>query len=223
MPAVHHQEAFSCGPRGGGGDTMMCDVLRIRVSRRAVRLGIFSLLVAGSVLLVGCTSDANDRATRLIALLLRASDLPPGWQRDRGGRGRLDQEREGIISRFVVFLRVPERQRAGAPVWQELIDDPNTNQAGDTFADIVRMEIPNNGWTWPEQVDFPYRADQIEVACTQDPDSPGTTWCTSVAQYGNFVSIIYAHVYEEQWLTMEDLERLLESIDKRMAAARDQP
>ena len=181
------------------------------------------LLILLSVLLIGCANDSNDRLERLFDLRLSASDLPAGWQLAHGGRGRLDQEREGVLSRSVFFRGVPERQRADVFVRQELIDYPSANQAADTFADIVRMEIPNNGWSWPEQVDFPYRTDQIEVACTQDPDSPGTTWCRSVAQYGNFVSIIYANVFEDRWLTMEDLERLLESIDKRMAAARDQP
>ena len=200
---------------------MMWGVLRIRVSRRAVRLGIFSLLVAGSVLLVGCTSDANDRATRLIALLLRASDLPPGWQRDHGGIGNWDREREDIVSRFVSFRGVPERQRAGVLVWQELIDYPSANHAGDEFADIVQKEIPPVAWSWPEQVDFDSQAIQIQLACRSTSSEPMS--CRSVAQYGNFVSVIYANVFEEQWLTMEDLERLLESIDKRLAAARDQP
>jgi len=170
-----------------------------------------------------CTSDANDRAIRLIALLLRASDLPPGWQRDHGGIGNLDREREDIVSRFVSFRGVPERQRAGVLVWQELIDYPSNPQAKDAYTDILRNEIPSEAWTWPEQVSFEYQADELEVTCLAQPSAPETTWCRSVAQYGNFVSIIYANVFEEQWLTMEDLERLLESIDKRMAVARDRP
>ena len=200
---------------------MRSEVLGAQVSRSATRVGILGLLLLASALLPACTSDANERATRIFALLLRASDLPPGWQRDRGGRGRFDHESEGIISRFVVFLQAPERQGAGAPVWQELIDYPNTNQAADAFAGIVRIEIPDNGWTWPEQVDFPYRADKLEVACVPQPSSPETTWCTSIAQYGNYISVIYANVFEEQWLTMEDFERLLVAADARLAGAKD--
>ena len=226
----------SCGPdtmsreRGGSPARIRSRVLPTVRKRRCTsthparwsKVGILSLLLLASVLLTGFTSDANERATRIFALQLRASDLPPGWQRDHGGRGKLDQEREGVISRFVSFGWGSDLQRAGVFVRQELIDYPSTNQAADAFADIVRVQIPSDAWTWPEQVDFRYQADKLEVACLQ-PSSLETTWCTAFAQYGNFVSIIYANVFEDRWLTVEDLERLLESIDKRMAATRDQP
>ena len=202
---------------------MTREVLHIQVPRRAARLGILSLLVLGCLLLAGCTSDANDRATRLFSLLLRASDLPPCWQRTRGVIGDWDQESKGIISRSVGFRGVPEQQRGDVLVSQELINYPSAAQAGEAYPSIVRVVIPTKSWSWPEQVSFRSQADQLQVACVQDPDSPETTWCSGVAQYGSFISVVRANVFEEQWLTMEDLERLLESVDARMAAARDQP
>lgn len=187
------------------------------------RLSVISLLLLVGALLQGCANGSSERLDRLFALRLRTSDLPPGWHHDRGAIGEWDQESKGILSRTVVFLGVPERQRAGVLVWQELVDYPSAAQAEDAYPDIVQAEIPAKSWAWPEQIDFHSQADQIQVACAQDVDSPETTSCRSVAQYGNYVSIIWANVFEEQWLTMDDLERLLESVDARMAAARDQP
>ena len=186
-------------------------------------LSMISLLLLVGALLQGCADGFNERLDRLFSLQLRASDLPSGWQRERGVVGRWDEEDKGILSRTVGFLGVPERQRAGVLVTQELIDYPSAAQAEDAYPDIVQAEIPVKSWTWPEQIGFRFQADQIQVSCAQDVDSPETTSCRSVARYGNYVSIIWANVFEEQWLTMDDLERLLESVDARMAAARDQP
>jgi len=184
---------------------------------------MINLVLLVGALLQGCVNGSSDRLDRLFALQLRTSDLPPGWQYARGAIGEWDQESKGILSRTVVFLGVPERQRAGVVISQELIDYPSAAQAENAYPDIVQAEIPTKSWSWPEQVNFRSQADQIQVACVQDPDSAGTTWCRSAAQYGNYISVIWANVFEEQWLTMEDLERLLESVDARMAAARDQP
>jgi YD repeat-containing protein len=51
--------------------------------------------------------------------------------------------------------------------------------------------------------------------------TPENSYCGSVAQYGNYISIIRANVFTGKWFTMGDLEYLLESIDTRLAAARD--
>jgi hypothetical protein len=173
-----------------------------------------------SALLVACTNEANERAARLFDLYLRASDLPPGWQRGRGSIGHWDQERKGIISRSISYHGVPEQQVLGVLVTHELIDYPSAAQAGDAYAEIVGEVIPNEAWTWPEQVNLKSQADQFRLACRRA--SSQTTSCGSVAQYGNFVSVIYANVFEDKWLTWEDLERLLGSVDTRLAAARDQ-
>ena len=194
---------------------------RERLRHTIARLRMLGFLLFVSLLLMACNNDANQRAKRILALQLRAADLPQGWQRTRGAIGDWDQEREGIISRSIGFLGAPEEQEVGALVTQELIDYPSTTQAGDAYQEIVADVIPNEGWTWPEQVSFQSQADQINLACRRA--SPENSRCRSVAQYGHYISIIRANVFTDQWFTMEDLGRLLASIDARMAAARDEP
>jgi hypothetical protein len=191
-----------------------------RLRYTIARLGMLGFLLFVSSLLVACNNDANERARRILDLQLRASDLPPGWQRTRGAIGDWDQEREGIISRSIGFLGAPEEQEVGALVTQELIDYPSTTQAGDAYQEIVSDVIPNEAWTWPEQVDFQPQADQIHLACRRA--SPENSRCRSVAQYGHYISIIRANVFTDKWFTMKDLDRLLESIDTRLAAATDE-
>jgi hypothetical protein len=181
---------------------------------------VFFFLLLVSVLLLGCTSDANERAHRITTLYLRASDLPPGWQRSDGGIGDWDQEREGVISRSLSYYGAPRDQVLGVLVTHELVDYPSATQAKDAYPKVVQAEIPTEAWTSPDQVHFESQADQIRIACL--PASAQTTLCRSVAQYGNYISIIYANVFTDKWLTMQDFERLLESIDTRLAAARDE-
>ena len=99
----------------------------------------------------------------------------------------------------------------------ELIDYPSITEAANAYTEITTALFPTEDWTWPEQVGLNSQADQFRVACRAA--SPENSHCSSVAQYGNLISVIHANVFQDKWLTIKDLERLLEAVDARIAAA----
>lgn len=191
-------------------------------------LGFLAIVLFSGALLAGCgdVCHPNPRLERLFPLFIRTTDLPSGWHREGGGIGDRDRESEGIISRWVQFRGVPERELLGVLVWQELIDYPDFDQAAQAYAQIVEEEFPVEEWTWPEQVRFESKADQFRLACLDvqatyvDVDERywGSYHCTAVGRYGSIISVIYANVFKDQWLTFDDLQCLLEVADTRLAS-----
>lgn len=188
---------------------------------------IWSFVLLASVLLSGC-DKSSPRLDRLFSLRIQTTDLPDGWYREKGGIGDRDSESEGIISRWVQFRGVPEAELPGVLVIHELIDYPDLDQATTAYGEIVEEAFPVEEWIWPEQIQLYRGADQFYLACLdiqaayEDADERywGMYHCTAVGRYGSTISLLYVSVFQDQWLTFEDLQRLLEAADARIA---DQP
>jgi hypothetical protein len=203
--------------------------LALRISKRLKceekRLqGLLGIALLLGVLIVACI-ESDSRLDRLFSLHIETTDLPEGWYRNKGGIGDRDRKSEDTISRWVAFQGVPEQEMLGVFVRHELTDYPDPDQAIRAYTEIVKEEFPVKEWTWPEQVHFESRADQFRLACLEwqmgiydDERLRGSYSCRAVGQYGTIISVIYANVFQDQWLTFEDLQRLLEAADARLAS-----
>jgi hypothetical protein len=190
-------------------------------------LGLSSIALLIGALLAGCRIQSSPRLERLLSLQIRTADLPSGWFVDGVGIGDRDKENEGILSRWIQFRGVPEAVFPTVLAIHELTDYPDLDQATSVYAEIVKKEFPVQDWAWPEQVHFASQADQFRLACLErhvdihdnvDERFRGSYHCKAVAQYGTIISVIYANVFKDQWLTFEDLQHLLEAADARLAA-----
>jgi hypothetical protein len=192
-------------------------------------LGFLGIALFGGALLTGCGDmcHPNPRLERLFPLFITKSDLPVGWYRVGGDISRRDRENEGVIARQVKFAGVPEEEFPSVLVSQELIDYPDLGQAARAYAEIVEEEFPVEKWTWPEQIQFESKADQFRLACVErridihgevDERFRGSYFCRAVGRYGSIISVLHANVFKDQWLTFDDLKRLLEAADTRLAS-----
>lgn len=186
-------------------------------------MALLSSMLLLAMFLVSC-GKSDPRLDRLFSLRIQASDLPTGWQREKGGIGDRDSKDEGVISRWVQFRGAPEKEILGVLVSQELTDYPDIDQATSAYAEIVKEIFPVEDWTWPEQVVLVSQADQFRLACFEqyvsnydDQRLKGSYYCRAIGQYGTTISVIYANVFQDQWLTFEDLQHLLEAADARLA------
>jgi hypothetical protein len=194
------------------------------LDQRHASRNIWTIMLCGGLLLASCM-QSEPRVERLFQLFIQPSDLPAGWYHDAGGIGELEREEEGIFSRWVQFRRNPEREAVGVLVSQELVDYPTVEQAVSAYDDIIETLRPVEEWRWPDEIAHDSQADRFSVACMQDDITlaevdrryVGMYNCNAVGQYGHLVSIIYANVFQNQWLTFEDLQRLLNAADRRLA------
>lgn len=184
-----------------------------------------------SSLLASCVAS-NKRVEQVFPLFIQSSDLPAGWYYDKttGGVGRWGNEGTGTVSRFVQFRGTRDRNLLEVHVIHEVNLFPDADKAATSFARILKKETPTEDWVWPEQVAFDSKADQFSLVCldlqsilTDGNGHRETHWCTAVGRYGTVVSIIEANIFEDQWLTFNDFERLLTMADARLAGARPQP
>jgi hypothetical protein len=178
-----------------------------------------------SMLVTGCV-ESNPRLEDLFLLQVRTADLPSDWFVDGVGIGDRNKESDRIISRWIQFRGVPEAVFPTVLAIHELTDYPDLDQATCAYAEIVKEEFPVQDWTRPEQVHFESQADQFRLACLErrvdihdnlDERFKGSYFCRAVGQYDTTVSVIHANVFKDQWLTFEDLQRLLEAADARLA------
>lgn len=75
---------------------------------------------------------------------------------------------------------------------------------------LTPWAIPH-GWSYESQV-----ADRFKFACTELAILSRFEDCTAVAQYDEYISVFSAHMSPE-YMTLEDLESILQAIDQRMA------
>jgi hypothetical protein len=185
----------------------------------------WALILLISMLLAGCI-ESSPRLERLFSLQVRTTDLPSGWFTDGVGIGDRNRENEGIISRWIQFRGVPEAVFPTVLVIHELTDYPDVEQATTAYGETVEEIFPVEDWTWPKQIVLVNRAEQFRLACLErrvdnhervDEYFQGAFHCKAIGRYGTIISIIYANVFQDQWLTFEDLQRLLEAADARLA------
>jgi hypothetical protein len=76
------------------------------------------------------------------------------------------------------------------------------------------------GWAVPQEWSYESLvADRFRFACGEvemSPLGPPTWECTAVAQYDEYVSVFHTDLAAE-YMTLEDIERILAAIDDRMA------
>jgi hypothetical protein len=203
--------------------------LRLPVTRklwcdRGKLLGLSSMALLISILLTGCI-ESSPRLDHLLSVQIQTTDLPAGWFVDGVGTGDRDREDEGILSRWIQFRGVSEAVFPSVLVIHELTDFPDLDQATNAYVEIAKGEFPVEEWVWPEHVHFDSQADQFRLACLDVQANYadvgeryyGMYHCTAVGQYGTIVSVIYASVFKDQWLTFADLQHLLKAADVRLA------
>ena len=177
------------------------------------------------ILAVGC-GEQDPRLHRLFSRMVKQADLPSGWFVAGGGVDDRDQPDKGILARWIEFRGVPESVYPTVLAIHWLIDYPDGDQARAAYEQAVTEEFPVSAWVWPEQVQITSQADEFRLACLErnveiysnlDERYRGSFFCRAVGRYGTTVSIIYANVFEDEWLTYADLQHLLEVSDARMA------
>jgi hypothetical protein len=187
------------------------------------------LLVLLTTMSLGACLESNQRVAQIFPLFIQPMDLPSGWYYDTTGAGigRLDNERQGVISRYRTYRGTRDRDLLEVHVSQEIILFPDADQAARSFSAIVEEEVPTKDWGWPEQVRFESEADQFLLVCLDlravladaEKRHRETHWCRSIGRYGAVVSIIWANVFEDKWLTFEDFQNLLTMADTRLTGA----
>jgi hypothetical protein len=194
-----------------------------------IRQELAALSVAAFLLLTlatGC-GEQDPRLQGLFSRQIKQSDLPSGWFVDGVGVDDRDRPDEGILARWIQFRGVQESVFPTVLVIHKLIDYPDVDQARGAYAQAVLDEFPVEDWTWPEQVQVKSKADEFRLACLKrnleihgdiDERYRGSYFCTAVGRYDTTVSIIYANVFRERWLTFADLQHLIEAADARLAA-----
>ena len=92
-----------------------------------------------------------------------------------------------------------------------------------TRNDFVRVEAqkyPTASWISPEHLNYESMvAEQFRIGCiaVKIEGVPAHS-CKVIGQYEDMISILYANIFEDQWFTWQDMERVLRAIDDGMAA-----
>ncbi|MBC7264515.1 MAG: hypothetical protein H5T64_09220 [Chloroflexi bacterium] len=151
-------------------------------------------------------------------LMVDVSAFPQGWDVEFGPshpppRKHLRGESEGL---YVQFAR-------GFDHGAMHIVCRYTNDLTATVSFYVDNEFPNlreamitpwavpEGWSYESPV-----ADRFKFACAELEILGRFRSCSAVAQYGEYISVFRSKVSPE-YMTLQDLERILKAIDERMA------
>lgn len=199
--------------------------------RKRLALSLLALLT--TISLSACL-ESNQRVEQIFPLFIQPMDLPSGWYYDTTGAGigRLDNERQGVISRYHTYRGTRDRDLLEVHVSQEIILFPDADQAARAFVTLAEREVPTENWIWPEQIQFESQADQFLLVCLDlehvfgdGHESLESHACAVVGQYGSVVSVIEANIFPDKWLTFEDFQKLLTMADTRLtgAASLEQP
>jgi hypothetical protein len=179
--------------------------------RGLVYLGILVIIAS-----IGCSvlPLEDPRLDRLFSLFIDLSDLPPGWHR---GMARIESV-EGAVSRRYFFLGSDDPDKLYVAVSQQLAIYQDAAGAAAAYPRWVSEEFPAPDWKPPPQLTFQSKADQFDLKCMDvHIDGRLTHSCTALGRYGDVISLIYANVFEDKWLTFADFERLLQRADKHLA------
>jgi hypothetical protein len=193
-------------------EVMMSSLLNKTFRRRSL---FYISLLAIVTFAIGCSVlPAQDpQLERLFPLFIGLSDLPPGWQR---GRAKIEDV-EGAISRTYFFLGSEDPDKLYVAVSQQLAIYPDVARATTAYPGWVSREFPTAVWNPPPQLTFQSKADQFDLKCMDVHINDRLTHsCRALGRYGDVISSIYANVFEDEWLTFEDFERLLERADERL-------
>jgi len=169
------------------------------------------VVLVGLVLVAfGCTPGAPQRDFSIEALLLDETAFPPGTNAgpvssrpnrlgSRENRGLTFYGQFGIANHDVYRYR-------------------SAGQAASRFERELTLSFPNTPFwgPWAPPVELPYQstaADRFHLACGI---GVGTPMCIVTAQYEEYLIRFNVHMHPE-FMTYQDLERVLRAIDERMA------
>lgn len=151
-------------------------------------------------------------------LMVDVSAFPQGWDVEFGpshpppGK-HIRGESEGLYVQF-------DARGFDAGAMHLVCRYKNDLQATVSF--YVDNEFPKGDWVvtpWAVPEEWSYEspiADRFEFACAELETLRRFRNCTAVAQYDEYISVFRTHVSPE-YMTLEDVERVLRAIDERMA------
>lgn len=156
-------------------------------------------------------------------LLVDISDFPEGWYLYIPPTYIPDREYE-LGSPDVVYVQM-SREGLELGAGQEIVLEQNVQQAIYWF--YFGNHFPNAEWvltSWETPSELPYQsavADRFRLACAQLRNyvlGPFQS-CIAVGQYDEFISVLQIPMTQSDvtMMTYEELERILQAIDERMA------
>jgi len=169
------------------------------------------------MVLIGLTAcQISPALNRIFASQITTQDLPSGFRR-YGAQIKDIPEAEG---RLFIFYTADSQMTSN--VSEELYVYKTVDAASKSYDAWVDSEIPPhaaNSWITPKELVFTGRADQMRVACLPGVvNSQSNHACGAIGRYGDTIVILRGIVIDP-WLTMADLRRLLEAMDRRIVAA----
>jgi hypothetical protein len=151
-----------------------------------------------------------------LELVVDLDEFPQGWFIKSGPYSAKDDKFVLIDLDAIDFVDIefssseefPARLSAGQYIWNYGTDC----HAWLEFESIRRSELSKStnylgGWS-----EHSYHADQFFIVC-RDGVKPGERFCKAIARYGPFISIFSTPVGDDYNMTMDDLERIIKSID----------
>lgn len=158
-------------------------------------------------------------------LMVDVSVFPQGWYVFFGPATIPERARRGERgSLYIVFY--PEGFESGIDgAYHEVYRYRNETDAAIAFySEFLGNEFPNlreamiTSWAVPEEWSYESStADRFKFACAEfEILDRLSRSCKAVAQYDEYISVFRTHVSPE-YMTLEDLERVLRAIDERMA------
>jgi len=184
-------------------------------------LGCIGLLLACLVLTFFSIAIYGRQKTRaqpvdMYDLMVDVSTFPQGWYIESGPshppQGKyLRGETESLFLQFIgleggathVVCRYNNDLQATVSFYVD-------NEFLKREAVVTPWSIPH-GWSYESQV-----ADRFKFACAELVILSRFRNCTAVAQYDEYVSVFSTRMSPE-YMTLEDLESILDAIDERMA------
>jgi hypothetical protein len=191
-------------------------------SIKKYRLGWLAALLACLTLVSSCAvmylrPKTREEPVCIENLVVDVSVLPEGWALGFGpthppqGK-RLKDELEGVFVQF-------DRGSAAPVALHMVLKYRNDLQAAVSFCTTDEFEERDSTLgSWAEPNEWLYRstvADRFRFACAETEIWQRAVICTAVAQYDEYVSVFRTPV-SPYYMTLGDLERILEAIDERM-------
>lgn len=187
---------------------------------------LLCLAYLGSACSIGRSPSESDETTeirrRINQWMINATDLPLNYAQARF----TDIEDPVGVGRAVTYHGANPVTQSWVNVSQFIVVFPDAESSIAGYERYLAKAIPPayaDSWPMPPELeDLEARADQLAGGCysVQIDDLP-MRGCRIVGRYGTVVTELYANVFEDRWLTMAELRRLLERADARLAAARD--
>ena len=151
-------------------------------------------------------------------LLMDVSDFPQeGWNQGVGPAPKPERERGEAEAIYAEFWHASFERGIGG-TWHDVYRYRNEVEAG---ANFLRHGFLNRhiitSWSRPKQwsYDSPI-ADRYKFACAEVDIFGHSCWtCQVVAQYDEYISVFHTRLSQD-YMTLEDLERILVAIDERM-------